>query len=83
MDRDFCRCTRYTILGAPRPILGVTLGAKSLDRAWPAALADDRFPGVGRDLGNRCHSAFRTAGVPKHAGITITEMLTDCFLWWA
>ena len=54
----------HFILGAARPVLGITFGAGRLDGRRPAALADDRLPGVRGCLGDGCHIVFRT-GVPK------------------
>ena len=38
--------THHFVLGAARQVLGIALGAEGLDSRWPAALADDRFPGI-------------------------------------
>jgi len=61
-------------LGAARPVLGVAFGAERLDGRRPAALADNRLPGVRGCFGDGCHCIFRT-GVPKV--YRVTQGLTE------
>ena len=47
------------------PILGFASGPKCFDRGWPAAFANERFPGVRGGLSSRCHDLFRFTGVSE------------------
>ena len=64
----------HFIFGAARPVIGVAFGAERLDGRRPAALANDRLPGVRGCFGDRCHIVFRT-GVPKV--YRVTQGLTE------
>ena len=61
--------SQHFVLGATRPVLGVTLGAERLDGRRPAALANDRLPGVRGCLGDSGRDAS-SAGVPKVYRVT-------------
>jgi len=65
----------HFILGAARPVLGITIGAERLDDRRPSALADDRLPGVRGCFGDGCHNVFRT-GVTSDTGIKCRKLLS-------
>ena len=66
--------THHFILGAPCPVFRIAFGTKRLDGRRPAALADDRLPGVRGCFCNGCHCVFRT-GVPNV--YRVTQGLTE------
>ena len=57
-----------------RPVFGIAFGTEGLYGRRPAALADDRLPGVRGCFGDGCHCNFRT-GVPKV--YRVTQGLTE------
>src|SRR5690606_35861614 len=59
------RAAHHFVLGAARPVLGVTFGAEGLGTGRPTLLADERFPGAGGCLADGRHRSLRLGGVPK------------------